>query len=177
MLRLLPELPQSTEKLNRHTQGNHGDTCNNGPGSHVGRQQFAFDFGMPRGTPVLAARAGEVIFSDNRVGPGQDCYDGCQDGACCDRCLNTVNRVVLRHGDGTTSLYLHLDRATATVGALVGAGAELGVSGISGCSFGAHLHFQVQTDCGIWFCDSLDIDFAENPGTACGSQDASQNCP
>ncbi len=169
-------LPWRCGDTYRCTQGNDGDICGGGVGSHTGRQRFAYDFGMPRGTRVVAARAGEVIFSDNRVGPGQDCYDGCNDGACCDRCINTVNRVVLRHGDGTTSLYLHLDRATAQVGAMVSAGDELGVSGISGCSFGAHLHFQVQSDCGIWFCDSQGIDFSENADMACGAQNASGNC-
>jgi murein DD-endopeptidase MepM/ murein hydrolase activator NlpD len=169
-------LPWRCGDTYRCTQGNDGDICGGGVGSHTGRQRFAYDFGMPRGTSVVAARAGEVIFSDNRVGPGQDCYDGCNDQACCDRCINTVNRVVLRHGDGTTSLYLHLDNATAQVGAMVSAGDELGVSGISGCSFGAHLHFQVQSDCGIWFCDSQGIDFSENGDMACGAQNASGNC-
>ncbi len=169
-------LPWRCGDTYRCTQGNDGDICGGGVGSHTGRQRFAYDFGMPRGTSVVAARAGEVIFSDNRVGPGQDCYDGCNDQGCCDRCINTVNRVVLRHGDGTTSLYLHLDNASAQVGAMVSAGDQLGVSGISGCSFGAHLHFQVQSDCGIWFCDSQGIDFSENGDMACGAQNASGNC-
>ena len=112
-----------------------------------------------------------------RQGPGQDCYDGCNDQGCCDRCINTVNRVVLRHGDGTTSLYLHLDNASAQVGAMVSAGDELGVSGISGCSFGAHLHFQVQSDCGIWFCSSVPVKFADAPKLAKGVKATSGNCP
>ena len=158
------------------TQGNFGDICGGGTGSHTGRQQYAYDFGMPAGTTVRAARAGEVIFSDNLVGPGDACFGGCDTQDCCNACLNTVNRVVLRHGDGTTSLYLHLTRATAQVGSMVNAGDELGRSGQSGCSFGAHLHFQVQTDCGIWFCDSVEAHFAEDGGMACGHNDASGNC-
>lgn len=160
------------------TQGNFGDTCGGGTGSHTDKQQYAFDFGLPRHTQVVAARAGTVVFSDNIVGPGDNCYDGCSSAACCSACLNTVNRVVIRHSDGTTALYLHLDQATATVGSNVNAGDPLGWSGISGCSFGAHLHFQVQQDCGIWFCNSLPIEFVEASPMACGVSASSQNgCP
>lgn len=170
-------LPWTCGATYRCTQGTAGDICGGGTGSHTGRQNFAFDFGMPSGTEVRAARGGEVAFADNLVGPGQGCFDGCNDQACCNACLNSGNRVVVRHGDGTSALYLHLERATVAVGQPVSAGDLLGRSGTSGCAFGAHLHFQLQADCGIWFCDSRAVSFAEHGGMACGVQVPSQNCP
>ncbi len=169
-------LPWSCGATYRCTQGNDGDTCGNGAGSHHGRQRFALDFGLPRGTIVVASRGGEVAFADNVSGPGGGCYDGCGDQACCDRCINSGNRVVVRHGDGTAALYLHLDEATVRPGQQVSAGEPLGRSGVSGCAFGAHLHFQLQQDCGSWFCDSLQVAFAENGTPGCGVSTPSGNC-
>lgn len=154
-------------------------TCtqgNNGSFSHSGNMQYAYDFGMPRQTPVLASRGGVVSHSDNLVGPGDACYDGCSDSACCNTCINSGNRVVVDHGDGTSALYLHLDQATVSKGATVQTGDMLGYSGTSGCSYGAHLHFQVMNTCGIWFCSSLPMTFTENANIDTNVAVASQNC-
>ncbi len=150
---------------------------NNSSFSHTGKGAWAWDFGLPRHTPLHASRGGTVIFSQNLVGPGDGCYDGCTTDACCTTCANTVNRVVIDHGDGTAALYLHLDQATATQGATVKRGDMIGYSGISGCSFGAHLHFQVQETCGIWWCQSVQMQFVEDPNLADGDSVTSQNCP
>jgi murein DD-endopeptidase MepM/ murein hydrolase activator NlpD len=154
-------------------------TCtqgNNGTFSHTGKSQYAYDFGMPRQTPVLASRGGVVSHSDNIVGPGDACYDGCSTSACCDACINSGNRVVIDHGDGTSAVYLHLDSAVAAKGATVTTGTLLGYSGTSGCSFGAHLHFQVMTTCGSYFCQSIPMTFTEDPNIVTNSKPVSQNC-
>lgn len=164
-------LPWACGAAYQVTQGN------NSAFSHTGSSAYAWDFGLPRHTAVHASRGGTVVFSQNIVGPGDSCYDGCTTDACCSSCLNTVNRVVVDHGDGTNALYLHLDEATVPQGSTVKRGDMLGWSGISGCSFGAHLHFQVQEDCGIWFCNSVQMQFSEDPGLAEGDTPTSQNCP
>lgn len=83
----------------------------------------------------------------------------------------------ISHGDGTSALYLHLDKATVQVGQVVGAGEVIGRSGTTGCSFGAHLHFQAQEDCGSWFCNSMHVEFAEAAPVAEGQWPTSENCP
>src|SRR5262245_35921519 len=82
------------------TQGNNGDICGGGTGDHTGTQQYAWDFGIPRHTPLKASRAGRVSLAANVVGPGQNCYDGCTQPfgtsafwACCNSCINTSNHV------------------------------------------------------------------------------------
>jgi hypothetical protein len=147
-----------------------------GPYSHTGSMAGAYDFGMPRGTNVRAARGGTVTHADNLVGPGNWCYDGCTTSSCCSSCINTANRVKISHGDGTSALYLHLDKATVQVGQVVSAGQLIGRSGTSGCSFGPHLHFQAQEDCSSWFCKSINIKFAEAPSVYEGQWLKSNNC-
>src|SRR5205823_8419295 len=59
------------------SQGNDGDLCGFAGGDHVGIQAFAFDFAMPRGTPILAARAGVVTLALEETHAGERCFDGC----------------------------------------------------------------------------------------------------
>src|SRR5881394_1457584 len=61
---------------------------NNGIYGHTGAAEFAFDFLMPIGTEVTAARSGKVVkiqeaYSDNTKKPGEENY------------------VVIQHDDGT----------------------------------------------------------------------------
>ncbi len=98
-------------------------------GSHAGR--FAYDFDMPMGTEVLAARAGEVVelrehWSDQDTQGGHE------------------NVVILRHSDDTLSLYIHMrqDGVLPELGDYVPRGGLLGWSGSSGTGF-PHIHFQV----------------------------------
>src|SRR5262249_18547229 len=140
------------------TQGNNGDICGSNNGDHTGLQQYAWDFGIPRHTPVLAARAGRVSAAHNTVGPGQQCYDGCTQPfgtpefqTCCNNCLTQANWVNVNHGDTTVAEYYHLDQVTATLGQMVQQGDVLGYSGTSGCSSVPHLHFMLM---GIWHTSS-----------------------
>lgn len=104
--------------------------------SHTGRAAFAWDFRMPTGSPILAARAGSVwmIRQDNT----QHCFDL--------SCPDWNNYIVVDHGDGTSAAYLHglKDGARVKVGQHVEQGQFLGLSDNTGQSGGPHLHFQVQ---------------------------------
>jgi murein DD-endopeptidase MepM/ murein hydrolase activator NlpD len=123
---------------------------NNGPWGHTGAAAYAFDFKMTIGTPVTAARGGQVValeksFKDGNRIPGQE------------------NFVVVRHGDGTYGRYYHLtsNGVQVSVGQEVLQGAEIGWSGDTGASAGPHLHFDVTTDCFEWGCQTIEIAFGK----------------
>src|SRR5262245_36439730 len=69
-----------------------------GDGDHLGVQFYAFDFVMPVGTPVLAARAGTVA----RV------THGYTEGGLRDALKHRANVVFVLHTDGTFAEYVHL---------------------------------------------------------------------
>ncbi|MGW0840143.1 peptidoglycan DD-metalloendopeptidase family protein [Streptomyces sp. NPDC002787] len=86
------------------------------------------DFGAAAGTPVLAARDGEVTFAGWSNGYG--------------------NRVVISHGtingDRVSTTYNHmLSGLSVNVGDKVKVGQRVGLVGSTGYSTGAHLHFEV----------------------------------
>lgn len=104
--------------------------------SNGGVGLYAVDFAMPTGTPVHAARAGEVVAIREhfRDGNGVDLEE---------------NFVFVRHADGTVARYFHLtgDGAAVRVGDRVRQGELIGWSGNTGQTAGPHLHFDVQA-CG-----------------------------
>ncbi len=164
------------------TQGNHGDECGI-LGNHLGIEEFAWDFGLPLRTPVLAARAGVVTLADTPSPPGSACYGGCpgaggaglEQEACCAKCLFSANKVNVEHADGIISSYSHLDEVLVTVGQKVAAGDLIGYSGTTGCSTGPHLHFQIMAGCPDGYCQSLPLTFDEAGVPACGQKAVSQN--
>jgi murein DD-endopeptidase MepM/ murein hydrolase activator NlpD len=127
----------------------------NGPWGHEGHAAFAYDFQMPIGTEVHAARSGKVVHlvernKDSTKKPGEE------------------NVVVIQHEDGTYARYYHLTQN----GVKVGVGDQvkhkqlIALSGDSGASAGAHLHFDVTKDCYEWGCQTIEIQFAnvkDNP--------------
>lgn len=79
------------------------------------------------------------------------------------------NYVVVKHPDGTTSLYGHLSKITVREGETVKAGTQLGVMGATGMATGVHLHLTVKDATGR-VLDPLrlpwgDRRFAVNPPT------------
>ena len=93
--------------------------------------RFAYDFVMPMGTEILAARAGEVVelrehFSDSDTMGGHE------------------NVVILKHSDDTLGLYIHMRQngILPEVGDFIPKGGLLGWVGSSGTGF-SHLHFQI----------------------------------
>jgi hypothetical protein len=112
-------------------------------GGHQGPYRYAYDFVMPIGTTVTAARSGVVAgirmkFVDGQSGEGQS------------------NWVKIRHGDNTIAAYSHLtsNGALVKVGDRVEAGQPIGLSGNTGNTGGLpHLHFHLcpcsePVDCG-----------------------------
>jgi murein DD-endopeptidase MepM/ murein hydrolase activator NlpD len=120
-------LPWTAETSFRVTQAH-------GTFSHVGVNYWAWDFGMPVGTPVLAAHNGVVRMARSDGG-----------GGCCDpSCGPQANYVIIGRGDGTESAYVHLQEALVAPGQVVTRGDLVGLSGETGYVCGAHLHFQMQ---------------------------------
>ncbi len=127
--------------------------------SHTGKAAWAFDFAVGLNTPILATEAGRVALAKNDVGPGDPCYNG--GGS---ECANSANYVVLDHGDGTATLYLHLNEALVSVGQEVARGERIGLSGTTGWSTAPHVHFQRQQLCSSWWCQSVEVMFADVMG-------------
>jgi hypothetical protein len=95
------------------------------------REQQAYDFLIPIGDPVVAAREGIVrqIREDSR-----------DDGQGTDH-----NHVMVQHADGTVGFYAHLQQngVLVEVGDLVEQGQTIATAGHSGTTDVVHLHFGV----------------------------------
>ncbi len=85
------------------------------------------DLGAPSGTAVYAAAAGTVIVS--RVGGWNGGYG---------------NYIVVKHSNGTQTLYSHLSSDSVSVGDTVSKGQRIGGVGRTGEATGNHLHFEVR---------------------------------
>lgn len=99
--------------------------------SHRGDSRFAYDFYMPVGTDICAARDGEVV----RVVQEHD-GNG----------VNWPNNlVIIRHEDGTRACYAHIRKGGSyvTQGQQVRQGEVIAASGNVGNSMMPHLHFHV----------------------------------
>ncbi len=95
------------------------------------RQQQAYDFLIPIGDPIVAARAGVVR---------QVKEDSPDDGQGSDH-----NHVMVEHTDGTVGFYAHLKQGgvVVDVGENVVAGQTIALAGHSGTTDLVHLHFGV----------------------------------
>lgn len=102
-------------------------------GSHRHNDVWAWDFRMPEGTPITAAKDGTV-----RMARGDS-----TEGACSESAAAKSNYVVIAHGQGLETQYLHLSRVLVRPGTQVRAGELIGYSGKTGWSCGPHLHFKV----------------------------------
>lgn len=83
----------------------------------------ALDIAAPRGTPVYAYTNGKVV----TAGWGN----------------MTGNHVVIDHGGGLRTKYLHLSSISVSAGQTVEVGQKIGGVGSTGYSTGNHLHFEV----------------------------------
>ena len=143
-------LPLVCGQAARISQGNGGTT------SHQGRSLYAFDFAVGLETPIVAMADGVVTYTFAETGPGDACYGGGGPS-----CGPAANYVVLGHGDGTGSIYKHLNRVDVAVGEVVTSGAQLGLSGTTGYSTGPHAHVMRTEDCGVALCNSIPMTFAD----------------
>jgi len=87
----------------------------------------AVDLAAGHGSPIRAAAAGEVIVSKASGWNG-----------------GFGQYIVIRHANGTQTLYAHLSSNGVGVGAYVAQGAVIGGMGNTGRSTGTHLHFEVR---------------------------------
>jgi len=99
------------------------------------RDQVAYDFKMPIGEEVTAARAGVVRkIRQDQPDQGSEADPG------------THNHILIQHEDGTVAFYGHLQQHSllVQVGDKVQAGQRIAASGNSGNTLGEpHLHFGV----------------------------------
>lgn len=120
----------------------------NGKYSHfTPKGRYAMDIAMPEGTPIVAARGGMVVKTENQqTGRGNN---------------PSGNFVRVLHDDGTMGVYLHLQRGSVSVqeGQRVEPGSFLARSGNTGNSSGPHLHFVIQRNVGLAL-ESIPFDFA-----------------
>jgi len=127
----------------RLTQGANGQYSHFTP-----KGRYALDIAMPEGTPIVAARAGVVIKTENaQSGRGNN---------------PSGNFVRILHDDGTMGVYLHLMQGSVSVreGQRVAVGVPIGRSGNTGNSTGPHLHFVVQRNVGMAL-ESIPFEFAQ----------------
>jgi murein DD-endopeptidase MepM/ murein hydrolase activator NlpD len=82
------------------------------------------DFRAPMGTPVHASNAGEVVLARELY------YEG--------------NCIIVDHGLGFMTLYMHLSKFDVKEGEKVGKGQEIALSGSTGRVTGPHLHMSVR---------------------------------
>ncbi|CAM4323838.1 M23 family metallopeptidase [Myxococcus xanthus] len=107
-------------------------------GSHQHNDTHAWDFRMPDGTPIVAARDGTV-----RLSRGDSTKGGCDE-----KFAPHANYVVISHGDGLETQYLHFSAVVVKPGDVVKEGQLIGFSGSTGWACGAHLHFKVARESG-----------------------------
>ena len=78
------------------------------------------DYGVPQGTPVTAVNRGTVLLAQLLF------FEG--------------NCIVLDHGQGLLTIYMHLSKLEAKAGERVERGQQIGLSGGTGRATGPHLH-------------------------------------
>jgi murein DD-endopeptidase MepM/ murein hydrolase activator NlpD len=82
------------------------------------------DYHAPRGTRVVAANSGTVLLARRLF------FEG--------------NCVIVDHGQGLMTLYMHLSKFRVRKGQKVRRGQLLGLSGVTGRATGPHLHLAVR---------------------------------
>lgn len=120
--RILDGVPQVVPAANERITSSFGyrrDPFNGRAAMHKG-----IDFKGARGSPIMAAGKGKVIYAGWKAGYGKF--------------------VEISHGNGLTTRYAHMSRIDVKTGQQVEAGETLGGLGSTGRSTGPHLHFEVR---------------------------------
>lgn len=112
-----------------------GNTEFSRSGAYNGHGHNGIDFRATIGTPITSALAGTVVDVNYSVAPN------CQYGMW----------VLVRHGNGLTTLYAHLSSISVSKGQSVLTGQLLGHSGNTGYATGPHLHFTVYASDAVQF--------------------------
>lgn len=95
-------------------------------GPRWGRMHEGMDISASSGTPIRAAKGGEVIFVGQQGGYG--------------------NMTLIDHGGGFVTAYPHQSRFGTTEGASVAQGQVIGFVGCTGSCTGPHLHFETRVN-------------------------------
>ena len=103
------------------------------------RPHYGLDFAGPAGSPVIAPADGIVVLAES------DLY-------------YTGVTVIIDHGHGLTTAYLHMSKRMVKVGDLVKRGQRIGLIGATGRVTGPHLDWRIN-----WFKQRLDPAFAIPP--------------
>jgi len=101
--------------------GNYGDIRKSGK---LAIQHLGADLKAPLNTPVLAVNDGKIVFQVSMPDYG--------------------NTLIIDHGLGVYSLYLHLSEFKAAVGDIVTQGQTVALAGATGYATGPHLHFSIK---------------------------------
>lgn len=89
------------------------------------RYHTGIDFAVGMGTTIHAAASGTVT----HAGSGSAGWAG--------------HYVTIRHADGKTSLYAHMSTVSVHAGEHVSGGQKVGAVGMTGRTFGPHVHFEI----------------------------------
>lgn len=84
------------------------------------------DIGAPRGTPIMAAADGVVIFAGRKSSFGRT--------------------IIIDHGRGLTTRYAHCSKILKKIGQRVKKGDTIALMGSTGRSTGPHLHYEVRVN-------------------------------
>ena len=87
------------------------------------------DIAVPSGTPIRAAAAGTVIFTEPESSSG-----------------GYGNYTCIDHGGGLSTCYAHQETFAVSAGRHVSQGQVIGYSDCTGYCFGPHVHFEVRID-------------------------------
>ena len=95
-------------------------------GNAYGPGHLGIDISAPEGSPVFAAGSGVVTMAQGGYNYGYG------------------NVIQIDHGNGYVTVYAHLSQINVSTCTPVGQGTMIGLSGNTGNSFGAHLHFEIR---------------------------------
>lgn len=99
-------------------------------------RELSLDFKMKKGSKICAARSGKVI----SVKSDSD------EGGLEPEMMSKGNHIIIQHNDGSVAYYWHLQKngVLVQIADSVTQGQLIGLSGNTGYTAFAHLHFQVQ---------------------------------
>jgi murein DD-endopeptidase MepM/ murein hydrolase activator NlpD len=92
----------------------------------IAKMHNGLDFTAPQGTPIYATGNGQVTTASMGGGAG--------------------NHVIINHGYGYETVYMHMVSIKTTVGATVKRGEVIGWVGTTGASTGPHCHYEVHVN-------------------------------
>jgi len=124
------DLPFETHKEYKMIQGYGGKFSHRGEDNY-----YSYDFRMPSGSSVTAARDGIVI----------EVQESFRVGGRAKKLRDKANYIYIEHEDNTIAVYSHLlnNGSLVKVGDFVQKGQKIALSGNTGYSDSPHLHFSV----------------------------------